>query len=263
MRKTLIILFLIQSIISFAQNNDSKNYGKIVYERILNFDNNPKVVTFNLFFNPNFSVFTENRKEPKKNAVLMPSSDDESDLTLNVKFNGRKYIVLTNFIEDSIECQVSLFRDGEEKTYIVEEKINKINWTILNEFKEISNMKAQKAIGDFRGRKYIAWFTNEIPVKYGPWKLNGLPGLILSVTDNKNEVSFNATSVKIPHITNSETTETIFEFNYDFERISLAEYIQYKKQQVKEVEKLLNSKLPRGAIFITGNSNSNDIELVY
>jgi len=169
---------------------------------------------------------------------------------------------LTDFKKDSIQSQVSLFREGKQKTYIVEEKINKIKWNIVEEFKTISGFKAQKANGFFRGRQYIAWFTNKIPIKYGPWKLNGLPGLILNVSDNKNEVMFYAKTIKVPFISNS-ITKNKFEFNIDFDRISLAKYAKLKKQQVEEVKKLFRSRLPRGAKMEMTNSKSNDIELEY
>ena len=45
--------------------------------------------------------------------------------------------------------------------------------------------QCQKALGEFRGRKYIAWFTSDIPLSDGPWKFCGLPGLILAVQDTE------------------------------------------------------------------------------
>ncbi len=258
----LAILFLLQNSYSFAQSKEDKNYGKATYERILNFDSNPKNTEFSLFFNPDFSIFYEERIEPKEETTLKPSSNDEFDLSFDVKFNGSKYIVLTDFKKDSIQSQVSLFRDGKQKTYIVEEKIKKTDWSIIQEFKTISGFKAQKAEGLFRGRKYIAWFTSEIPIKYGPWKLNGLPGLILNVSDDKNEVMFYAKSIKAP-INSNSVSNSEFTFSNDYDKISLSKYLKFKKQQVEEVKKLFSSKLPRGAKMETTNSKSNDIELEY
>ncbi|EIM75240.1 hypothetical protein A3SI_13959 [Nitritalea halalkaliphila LW7] len=258
----LAILCLLQNSYLIAQTKENKNYGKVTYERILNFEGNPKTTDFSLFFNPDFSIFYEERIEPKEETTLKPSSDNEFDLAFDVKFNGSKYIVLTDFIKDSIQSQVSLFRDGKQKTYIVEEKINNIKWNITQEFKTISGFKAQKAEGLFRGRRYIAWFTNEIPIKYGPWKLNGLPGLILSVFDDKNEVMFYAKSIKVP-FNSASISNNEFSFSDDYDKISLSEYIKLKNQQVEEVKKLFSSKLPRGAKMETTKSKSNDIELEY
>jgi len=63
-------------------------------------------------------------------------------------------------------------------------------WELSDETKMIGNYLCQKATTTFKGRNYIVWFTSEIPFSFGPWKLHGLPGLILSAHDDKNEVSF-------------------------------------------------------------------------
>ena len=65
-----------------------------------------------------------------------------------------------------------------------------INWEIKNETKTISDYKCQKAIGSFAGRNYIAWFTSEIPISDGPYKFNGLPGLIIKINDSRNHYEF-------------------------------------------------------------------------
>jgi GLPGLI family protein len=263
MKKITVLIFslFLQNLL-LAQTNNSENYGLVTYERILNFDNKPESTIFSLFFNPNSSVFYENRKEIIEETTMKPITDDEFDLSFEVKFNGSKYIVLTDFEKDSIQSQVSLFSEGKQQTYIVQEKINNIKWTILSEFSTINDFKTQKAIGEFRGRKFNVWFTNQIPVKYGPWKLNGLPGLILEVSDERNEVMFYAKSIKIPFNINSKS-KSDFEFNSDFEKISLTNYLNLKQEQVNEVKNLFISKLPRGAKMEISNIKSNSIELEY
>lgn len=61
------------------------------------------------------------------------------------------------------------------------------NWEIKTEKKKIENYNVQKATTNFGGRNWIAWFTSEIPLNFGPYKFYGLPGLILEISDiNKN-----------------------------------------------------------------------------
>ncbi len=63
-------------------------------------------------------------------------------------------------------------------------------WQIKEDTKLIGGYTCQLATTTFKGRNYQAWFSPDIPLSYGPWKLNGLPGLILSAQDDKGEVVF-------------------------------------------------------------------------
>lgn len=63
-------------------------------------------------------------------------------------------------------------------------------WTLKDEQQIIHGYKCQKATCHWRGRDYTAWFAPEIPIKYGPWKFGGLPGLIVKITDTKKEYTF-------------------------------------------------------------------------
>lgn len=74
--------------------------------------------------------------------------------------------------------------------YLYEEPLPTIDWQIMDEYKEILGYRVQQAKCSYRGRKYVAWFTSEIPLSDGPWKFCGLPGLILEVADEQGEFHF-------------------------------------------------------------------------
>ena len=99
-------------------------------------------------------------------------------------------------------------------TLFVKDKARIISWELLNETKKIISFNCQKARGNFRGRTYTVWFTNDIPVCLGPWKLNGLPGLILEATDSLNQFQFFAEKIELQMEVNPINTEGFFNQNY-------------------------------------------------
>ena len=80
--------------------------------------------------------------------------------------------------------------------YLVEGEIEHLNWKILKDTLNFSGIHAQKATANYKGRNWIAWFAPELPFTNGPWKLNGLPGLIVEAYDDKKEVQFKFAGVE-------------------------------------------------------------------
>lgn len=78
----------------------------------------------------------------------------------------------------------------------IRESMPAIDWEIGDEQKQIGDYTAQLARGSFGGRDYQVWFVPEIPIPFGPWKLQGLPGLILEARDSKDDVVFTFKSLE-------------------------------------------------------------------
>lgn len=91
--------------------------------------------------------------------------------------------------------------------FYVAEKTPEIDWKLEEETKKIGKFNAYKATGKFRGRAYTAWYILEIPLPYGPWKLQGLPGLIIEAHDKDKELYFYFKSIEYPTANKATITQ--------------------------------------------------------
>ncbi len=168
-----------------------------------------------------------------KNKELKKQVNDSGEISYFVPESNNRPKTYVDLSKDLLISSERLFR----RNNIIKEKIPKIHWEIKKDTKKIGKFLCQRAKGYFRGRNYNVWFTDQIPLPFGPWKLQGLPGLILEVKDDKNEVYFRVTkldfkeNVIIPKIPNNEKTIFLKEF--------ITEVIP---KEFKALESLMNSK---------------------
>ena len=73
-----------------------------------------------------------------------------------------------------------------------------MNWELEDGDTLILGHHCNKAISNYHGRTWTAWYTLDIPLMEGPWKLYGLPGLILRAIDDKNEFIFSCIGIEKP-----------------------------------------------------------------
>lgn len=66
----------------------------------------------------------------------------------------------------------------------------KLKWDIQKDKQKIGDYNAQKATTEYGGRKWTAWFSNDIPFQDGPYKFSGLPGLIVKIEDQDKDYSW-------------------------------------------------------------------------
>jgi len=85
---------------------------------------------------------------------------------------------------------ITIDNKGTLYVYKCSENLPPQQWTITNDTLTVLGYLCQKATTSFRGRNYTAWYASEIPVSDGPWKLYGLPGLILKVATDDGIFSF-------------------------------------------------------------------------
>lgn len=128
------------------------------------------------------------------------------------------------------------------------ETLQKIEWKITNEQKLIESIKVTKATTHFRGRDYTAWFAPEIPIPLGPWKLNGLPGLIIEVQADDKSLLFLFKSLNIPNskmgslpaILSSKVNAIDFESYKTVQKEHYKENIEYMRSLAQRYNASLN-----------------------
>lgn len=69
-------------------------------------------------------------------------------------------------------------------------------WTIGDSIKAVLGYECQMAETNYHGRHWTVWFSNDIPLQDGPWKFNGLPGLILEASEPSGQHHFTATGIE-------------------------------------------------------------------
>lgn len=76
-----------------------------------------------------------------------------------------------------------------------EEPLPQFEWELMETVDTVAGYACSSAKTTFRGREWTVWFTMEIPIGAGPWKFNGLPGLILKAQDDQMDYIWECQSI--------------------------------------------------------------------
>lgn len=192
MKKYTLIIIITFAFKGYSQQ-DSVNVFQIDYRKMLTIENTTKTFTnyyeLNKFIEFDVSIFDKISTSKNPNKLVNDEDDDavsyftpEGDNVSLVYKNYRKGIFYSK--------HVIAF-----KYFVVKDSLQIFDWEIKDEIKTILGYTCQLATMDYRGRKYRAWFASDLPVG-GPWKFDGLPGMILSLQTEKTFLSFEAIRIK-------------------------------------------------------------------
>ncbi len=201
------ILFVVLFSISVeAQKDVAFAYARYTLTHIIDTTqpDNPLIQKSILSLGKNMSSYGIDRSA-SSSAITTFSSPSGGQLSVgNVPASGRIVVdnvagpspnfsafnVLGYYFKDMNGSKLLNVKIAGSQLFAVEENMPEINWNITQDTKEIMGLQCQKATCDFRGRTYEAWFSSQLPYSNGPWKLGGLPGLIIEASDTKKEVVF-------------------------------------------------------------------------
>lgn len=199
-KKMFFILVVICNVSIQAQKKMKADFEyKISYNLSYSLDstdlNNRKSEVMVLFCGDGISTFSSKAKLFKNSVVVKGNTASTSKESLT----DFPYVIIKNPEQKKIYYTLQIVDD-----YLYyDENINLFEWKLQKETKDIKGFIAQKATLTYFGRNYVAWFTTEIPISDGPYKFNGLPGLILEIHDDQNHynftlLSFEKLDTKIP-----------------------------------------------------------------
>lgn len=150
----------------------------------------------------------------------------------------------------------------QSKHKVIHDKLPDYKWEILNEYDTIGNYQVIKAKTFFRGRTFIAWFAPSIPVGFGPWKLNGLPGLILKMYDENKLFLWHINSINLEAI----LTDSDFDIPKTKNDIVLTyqeAMDSFLKQQMEEAKRTNTKLMGRGGRFEYEVNTESRLEKVF
>jgi GLPGLI family protein len=235
MKTNLLVCVILFNLSLYAQQKGIIYYGQINALDIGNAkgpDSNAYMV-----FNKEQSYYVTAKDSLEKVEKLNKESTFENEegstksIHLGVKVSKQGDQVVYNIAKKTMWSNL-LYRT---QVYI-KEVAPEMNWKIEKETKKIGQFNCKKATTFFRGRNYTAWFCPEIAVPFGPWKLHGLPGLILEAYDTNKFISWYFKSVEYP----TKNLENVKYMTIPH-GISIKNYNEFlgfqKEQQIKTIEK--------------------------
>jgi GLPGLI family protein len=122
------------------------------------------------------------------NRVMCEDFGEWKDYGLG-EFNARKYNLSVLYVGYP-EGEVSVFDKVTPNRYFYTEPLPDFVWELADDTLTVSGYLCQKAVGKYAGRTWTVWYSEDVPTSFGPWKLRGLPGMILKAEDADGIFSF-------------------------------------------------------------------------
>lgn len=123
-------------------------------------------------------------------SVKAIESADQKDIQKYIDQETRAAFYFDSKVVQDLENQSLTVYDViiPERFYYTEPLMS--DWQLVDGNKDIAGYHCSKATIKYGDRHWIVWYTEQLPLPFGPWKLAGLPGLILSAEDESGEIAF-------------------------------------------------------------------------
>lgn len=149
-------------------------------------------------------------------SILMRSSQEQIvDAAVEGKLsNGEFMTIYKNYPSGKLTHTEKICQDW----FRYEEDMPSFDWELTDSVINVLGYECHGARCRFRGREWTAFYTEDIPLSEGPWKLHGLPGLIMRASDDKGHYTFECIGIK------SKADRPITIYKVPFNNVKRCEY---------------------------------------
>ncbi len=247
MKYIYIIVVFVNIVNSFAQN---KNQLLVEYSFKNIFFENKETL---LVKNDKIKYIIDAFKQKKASKTTQNKERNFTIISGNVDVKER-------FIYSNLTSN-NLIMTLPNKDFFVADSVN-FNWKITADTMQIGKYNCTKALLNFRGRNYEAYFTEEIPISAGPWKFKSLPGLILYIksTSGKLVYTWSVTKIIYPYVSDINVE---FTPKHNSKIISLKESIKIEEAEDLKNDRISEARVPKGVTLVSSTSERVGIELIY
>lgn len=138
----------------------------------------------------------EGRNVKREMLIASMTQNSEGKLSLDLTKPGAPIKSVKAFVRKTLKNKNLRYYDmfaGNKRYY--DETLSEMQWSVTEDsIVTILGYECIMAETYYHGRHWIAWFAPEIPIHDGPWKLRGLPGIILKA--ESGDFSFMATGIE-------------------------------------------------------------------
>lgn len=244
MQKALVFIGIFMSLFYYSQTNrfvyelqyrrdSTEDYRKT----LMNLDITAKTVKF---YDKQFADYDSINKEAQ---TTVSKFSTKTDQIISREINSFK----NNWYRDFFE-------------YFVVKTNDEMTWKLMSETQNYNGYQLQKATTDFGGRIWVAWFSNDVDIKEGPYKFRGLPGLIFLLEDSeKNFIYQLKKNVKLP-----QTYDTTYFMETHFGKqaipITNQKFNTYLEDLYLNPTRMLSENIKNGGKANFKNENIESIE---
>ncbi len=203
-----------------------------------------RMVSYSLYSNFGKDIDTALLIESAEGSLFFLNNQKSNGVLNEEKGEDQYRVVVNNQFIYSYLCDrkngTAYFVDEifSKKLTVYEDPPMKLDWNVTGNFKIIKGkFECYEALTDFRGRSYRAWFCPNIQSVGGPWKLNGLPGLILEVEDTRGYFA-----IRFNEILEPKNDELLSYAKHKFGNLSLKNSLPVQKYK-EEIDRFIKGIL--------------------